>query len=388
MGFGDDIVTRMSLQNPAALIADKLRLDQKIPQKLLQETQSALRLFKLKHPSGSLGRSDNDLRRACALLEYVVREHGGIKIPMKQLSRAACMKEHEFTKFHQSVGNFRRSGSRVTKDISVPLPEASTIPSLTIKLGSYIKDPNGVALRALNLFQTLTRHAQELPATERGHQLRDIQDHRKAYEACCFFIAATSESVVKSKSTQDFNEDDNKRLQIQSIIDASNDFTVATFKSILQHVQSISQRIDLTQYGNSKMQIVQKDNARSSSSRESKVGRKRAPPVHTQSDRLAAKLLKSHNGLLSQKLALNATTDLLQQATRQLEESMEIARFAESGSQLQQQRFDDWKLSTIADALKLFNRNGLNQEGSEAGQTKTLIQMACAAEEILHSYMV
>lgn len=370
----------MSLQNPAALIADKLQLDQNIPPILLQETQSALRLFKLKHPNGSLGRSDNDLRRACALLEYVVRERGGIKIPMKQLSRAACMRERDFMKFHQTVGNFRRGGrvSRAVKKKDGTLSEARTIPSLTIKLGSYIQDPNGVAQRALKFFQTLTKHAQELPATERGHQLRDIQDHRKAYEASCFFIAATTDTVVQTKPTHAFDEDDNNRLQVQSIIDASNDFTPATFKSILQHVQSIFQQTDSSQHGSPNIDAVQTD-----AEKFSRLGRKRASPVQQQSDRLAPKLLVTNNGLLSHKLALNATTDLLQQASRQLEESMEVTRFEESGSKLRQKKFDDWKRTIVGDTVNGFNKTSANQEQMKRDPTKTQHCMEGVVEEIL-----
>lgn len=377
----------MSLQNPAALIADKLQLDHQIQPKLLQETQSALRLLKLKHPNGSFGKQDNDLKRACALLEYVVRERGGIKIPMKQLARAACMREKDFAKFHHTIGNFRRSGraSQAAKgrDNNRSLTEASTIPFLTIKLGSYVQDPNGVAQRAVKLFQTLAKHAQELPATERGHQLRDIHDHRTAYEASCFFIAATPDAVVKTNSMNNGDDDDNKRLQIQHVIDASNDFTHSEFNSILKHVQSICHSTESSQNSSSKKEKLPRVAGKSKGPRETQVSRKRLPPLQ-HSTRLSSKLLKS-NGLLSNKLALSATTDLLQQANRQLEESMEVARYEESGSKLQQQMFDDWKRSTIANAIDLIRQTCASQE-REGGSVRTQDFMEGAVEEILRNY--
>ncbi|CAJ1941405.1 unnamed protein product [Cylindrotheca closterium] len=379
----------MSFQNPAALIADKLQLDQPIPPNLLQETQSALRLLKLKHPNGSFGKQDNDLKRACALLEYVVRERGGIKIPMKQLATAACMRERDFTKFHQTIGNFRRLGraSQAAKgrENNRSFTEASTIPFLTIKLGSYVRDPNGVAQRAAKLFQTVTKHAQELPATERGHQLRDIYDHRKAYEASCFFIAAASDVTVKTNSAGDGDDDDIKRLQIQHVIDASTDFTSSVFNSVLRHVQSTCQATESRQDSSSGKEKWTRVASKLKGPRKTQMGRKRGP-IAPQTARLSSELLKS-NGLLSNKLALNATTDLLQQANRQLEESMEVARFEESGSKLQQRRFDNWKRSTITNAIDLVRQTSPFQE-EDISPTKRSDFMGGAVADILRNYSV
>jgi hypothetical protein len=232
----------------------------------------------------------------------------------------------------------------------------------------------------------LTKNTQQLPATERGHQLRDIHDHRKAYEASCFFIAAASDAIVKTNSARAGDDEDNKPLQLQHIIDASNDFTISEFNSILKYVQSTCQPTESRQDVTSRKQKLPRVAAKSKGPRKTQMRGKRGPAVQ-QGARLSSTLLKS-DGLLSNKLALSATTDLLQQASRQLEESMEVARFEESGSKLQQQRFDDWKRSTITNAVDFARQTSAFQEEADISSTEKPDFMEGAVAGILRNYSI
>jgi hypothetical protein len=359
----------MSLhQNPASIIADKLQLDQEIPPKVLQETQSALRILKLKFPNGTFGKQDNDLKRACALLEYVVREREGYKIPMHRLARAACMKERDFAKFHQMIGNFRRNSSssiqtsRSLRKGATPtaaIGQTSSIPSLAIKLGTYVQDSNGVSVRATKLYQDLMSHAKNLPASERGHQLRDIKDHQKAYEAACFYIAATNENTTNNRPTRMHDEDDdNKQLEISNVTDVSNEFTLAEFKNILQHTQTICMAVE--DRNDTKETSQKKTNKKRQKEEES--SRKR--PNDTTSRISSSKRTKS-TGLLSEELASNATLDLLYKADDTHHESTEVFQYEEARNKLQQQMFAGWKHSTITLAIDKMKTKMKTDKGSD-----------------------
>jgi len=74
---------------------------------------------------------------------------------------------------------------------------------------------------------------------------------------------------------------------------------------------------------------------------------------------------------------------LLQQASRQLEESMEVTRFEESGSKLRQKKFDDWKRTIVGDTVNGFNKTSANQEQMKRDPTKTQHCTEGVVEEIL-----
>jgi len=119
-------------------VEDKLKLGVALPRRVLEATRSSLRVLKIRNPIGSFGRYDNEMKRACALLEYDVRDYNRnrgigngngngnattnnydndndngngnndpIEIPMDKLARAAFMKPKDFRDFHEKIGNFR-----------------------------------------------------------------------------------------------------------------------------------------------------------------------------------------------------------------------------------------------------------------------------------------
>lgn len=351
-------------QNPAAIIAAKLQLEKPIPAKVLQETHSALRLLKSRNPNGSFGRQDNDLKRACALLEYIVREREGYKIPISSLAKAACMKLRDFENFHALVGNFRGSFSSASKQTSLSLKKGgkqsrhtssnqSSISSLAIKLGSYVQDANGVSVRAIKLFSDIKCNAKS------KYQLQDMQQHQKAYEAACFYIAATSDDASKSHKGL-LDDDNNKLLEISNISDVSTDFTLAEFKSILHHVQNLRETTPPSQ--TSKTQKSNKKNETTSKIRKRQKVENSATALAA---RISSKRTKS-TGLLSEDLASSATFDLLQKA----DTHQGISHREESSTKMQ--RLAEWKRSVLTLAMENVRKQMINDDGEEISDDKAL----------------
>lgn len=400
-------------QNPAAVIASRLKLDREIPSNVLQQTQGALRLFKVKNPTGTFGKQDNDLKRACALLEYVYREMEGVKIPINRLAKAACMKEKDFINFHQTIGNFRnntasRNSTCSSSSSSSLVPgnrKRSSIPSLAIKLGSFVNDSNGVASRAIKLFDKILNHSKNMPASERAYQLRDMKEHQTAYEAACFYVIATSEKILtSSRSTsistrikQDDDDDDNKQLAISSVLDVSNDFTLAEFKNILMHIQNLCQEMET---GSSTVVNHQKD---SLSARQYQASKKR-PNISTAAAAAATtalqqrmpvtttKRLKS-KGSLSQDLASNATMELLLKTGKNRDadfggnDPMILGQYEDPFQKLQGQKFLDWKKQVIAMTIERTQKDVTSSEtDNEKGSEIDFLALDQAAREIIEKY--
>jgi hypothetical protein len=263
----NNLLQTMSLHhNAVALIIRKLKLEREISQKTIQQTQDALRILKFKNPNGSFGKQDNDLKRTFALLEYVVREKEGHKIPMGRLAKAACMKEKDFVKFHQLVGNFRENASSnrpalstkdTNKDAVVP---QSSLPSLAIKLGPYVEDSNGVALRAKRLFENLLRSARSMPTSTGRYQLQDMKTYKKTYEAACFFLVATRNKTTKSCPSRDRSVEEEKQLDVSTLLQVSTDFTENEFKDVLDHIKTLKLEVNEVNDDDGKLSLAQKNN--------------------------------------------------------------------------------------------------------------------------------
>ena len=103
--------------------------------------------MKIHNRQGTFGKHDQDVSRAAVLLEYIIREEeGGFKIPSKKVVKASFMKEANFVKLYQMVGNFlansastRRKGPTARNYGRTNLQESS-IPSLAIRLGNFVQD--------------------------------------------------------------------------------------------------------------------------------------------------------------------------------------------------------------------------------------------------------
>jgi hypothetical protein len=225
-------------RDTTSAVLERLRLDPPLCRKDVETTQNLLRLMKLKYPIGTFGRTDNELKRVCALVEYVAREEGGHRISMDQLAKVAVMKKKDFVAFHEIVGNFKEnsttsrstvpsSSSTTTTSLSsslqsttvnnlvagsgsisgtnrkgghsdttttIVLPNSTTIPSLVMQLGVFLPNSNIVAVEAQRLFQQIVSHLQHnKKSRERISGLEDIRTNQTTYEAVCFYLTATKD---------------------------------------------------------------------------------------------------------------------------------------------------------------------------------------------------
>jgi hypothetical protein len=298
-------------QDAATLIAGSLRLERKISPKVIQQTQNALRMLKLKNPRGSFGKQDNDLKRACALLEYIAREKEGFKIPMEKLAKAACMKEKEFVKFHQIIGNFRENVSSKSSSSSkangndAEGQQKSSIPLLSIKLGPFVQDSNGAAVRAQRLFDNILSYAKKMSKTESRYQVRDMRTYQKTYEAACFYFEATRDQTTNSRPLQNQEDEDEKRLEISTVLDVSTDFTSMEFKNVLGHIQNLSEEMESASDNHDTGEAASKNQV-SNKKRKNIIIAKKLPAKRS---KLGA--------LLSEEPASIATLDLLEKVSEE-----------------------------------------------------------------------
>jgi hypothetical protein len=280
------------------VVEDKLKL--KLPRKILEATRASLRVLKLRHPYGSLGKSDSDIKRACALLEYAVRDdhnnnsnNNHIEISMAQLAKAAFMKLKDFREYHEKIGNFRidapsttvttkkrtargvtaaavkmtttnpknRRSSNTSSSIVL---KKSSIPFLAIQLGAFVPNSSDVAKRAQDYFQDVVEILRK-PSNKGGgvHGLRDIQRNQFSYEAACFYLIATSgrdhdsnsnnnnnNSTTtrrrrRSKTGNDDDDDDIERqLDLSTFIDVIK--APSQFQTVLSYVKELREDIEST----------------------------------------------------------------------------------------------------------------------------------------------
>ena len=229
-----------------------------LSQETIRKCQSAFRTMRIHNRPGCFGRHDHDLTRAAALLEYVVRETEGTKIPIKTLAQASFLKLANFQKLHQLVGNFlvNTSASKLKRSSLLSASNhnnsssssgrhkllPSSIPSLAIKFGPYVKDPTGYASQAQDLFQKIEHHAktQMASASDSRAQLYDLQQYQRAYEAACFYVVVTN--TQKSSARQDHPDGDaseKSTLDLQTLLDASTDFTEIQFKHVYKYIEKL-----------------------------------------------------------------------------------------------------------------------------------------------------
>ena len=247
-----------NLQNNNSSNKTSSSVNTELSQETIRKCQSAFRTMRIHNRPGCFGRHDHDLTRAAALLEYVVRETEGTKIPIKTLAQASFLKLANFQKLHQLVGNFlvNTSASKLKRSSLLSASNhnnsssssgrhkllPSSIPSLAIKFGPYVKDPTGYASQAQDLFQKIEHHAktQMASASDSRAQLYDLQQYQRAYEAACFYVVVTN--TQKSSARQDHPDGDaseKSTLDLQTLLDASTDFTEIQFKHVYKYIEKL-----------------------------------------------------------------------------------------------------------------------------------------------------
>jgi hypothetical protein len=273
------------------VVEDKLKV--KLPRKILEATRASLRVLKLRHPYGSLGKSDNENKRACALLEYAVRDdhnnskNSNIEITMAQLAKAAFMKLKDFREYHEKIGNFRidapASSTTVTNKrtdrgmaaaaatkskTAIPknrrsnnsssiVLRKSSIPFLAIQLGAFVPNSSDVAKRAQDYFQDVIELLKK-PSNKGGgvHGLQDIQRNQFSYEAACFYLIATSgrdhdssnnNNKVRRRRSKTGDEDDDdieRQLDLSTFIDVIK--APSQFQTVLGYLKELREDIEST----------------------------------------------------------------------------------------------------------------------------------------------
>lgn len=262
-------------------VEDKLKLNNRLPREILEATRSSLRVLKIRNPIGCFGKYDNETKRACALLEYDVREYNNylsgtsnrmIEVPMERLAKAAFMKLKDFRDFHEKIGNFRdnlritakstskakekvqedecgnRKGKTSSKKTSIVF-QKSSISSLAIQLGAFVPNSSDTALRAQKLFEQMVENLESSSKKAGIYGLRDIQRNQSSYEAACFYLIATAgqdkntTSRRRRRITKEFNDgDDIQQLDLKTFAEITN--VPSQFQTILDYVSELKNEIE------------------------------------------------------------------------------------------------------------------------------------------------
>lgn len=259
-------------------VEDKLKLKTALPLEILKATRSSLRVLKIRNPIGCFGKYDNDMKRACALLEYDVRDYNmkidintSIEVDMERLAKAAFMNSKAFRDFHEKIGNFRenlrinapsklkmkkklhndtcksRSAATVTSNSSI-IFRKSSISSLAIQLGAFVPNSFDVALRAQKLFHKVVDIMKDSSKFRGIYALQDLQSNQSSYEAACFYLITTSglsNNVSirrRRRSSKGYDGNDNQQLNLTTLMDVAN--VSSQFKMILDYVSELKNEIE------------------------------------------------------------------------------------------------------------------------------------------------
>lgn len=270
-------------------VEDKLKLNNALPDELLEATRSSLRVLKIRNPIGCFGKYDNDTKRACALLEYDIREYNAtnsnssnntIEVAMERLAKAAFMKLKDFRDFHEKIGNFRENlrinATRAPKTKKKALTEEvqakrytgstskkgivfqkSSISSLAVQLGAFVPNSSDVASRTQKLFREVVDLLENSSKKGGIYGLQDIQKNQSSYEAACFYLIATSgqrkrDNNASTRGRRKVSKELDDRDGVQELdLITFMDMTKASsqFETILDYVTKLQNEI------NSKQQI-------------------------------------------------------------------------------------------------------------------------------------
>ena len=280
-------------------VEDKLKLNTSLPREIVEATRSSLRVLKIRNPIGCFGKYDNDTKRACALLEYDVRDYNNsngngnsnnnnIEVAMEQLAKAAFMKLQDFRDFHEKIGNFRenlrinatttrtsktkeqtrthpndankesrRTAATTATSKSGIVFRESSISSLAIQLGAFVPNSSDVALRAQKLFKEIVNLLNSSSKKKGMYGLRDVQKNQSSYEAACFYLIATSTSERgnnkqnnnnastrrRRRTSKEYDDgDDNQQLDLTTFMDIAK--VSLQFQMILDYVSQLQTQVE------------------------------------------------------------------------------------------------------------------------------------------------
>jgi len=287
-----------------------------------------------------------------------------------------------------------------------------------------VSDSNGVARRAQQLYQEILHYVRHTMApTQRLHQLNDMERFQSAYEAACFYLEATHHQPVFSTTTtsssssstssqaaskrttnrhhqhynhhkhhnnnhhnpsmdqHDDDSEDQKRLEISTLLDVSTDFTPSEFKNVLEHVQTMVQ--DSRKENTTPNPTTTTTKATTKTTTTTTHKRRKQPPKQQHSQESVQKRQrigpKKHPSSLleAKQLASVATRELLQKCTDTATKNEEITaswtQYNESNTSTimtengYAPRFLEWKRKVVATAVKAAKEAMLRAEETEAG---------------------
>ena len=296
----------------------KLKLNNRLPREILEATRSSLRVLKIRNPIGCFGKYDNETKRACALLEYEVRDYNinsddsnsTVEVAMERLAKAAFMKLKDFRDFHEKIGNFRdnlrigatttsktkggiqRNGSQSQLVVDASSKSGivfrkSSISSLAIQLGAFVPNSSGAAMRAQKLFADAVDILKRSSKKGGIYGLQDVQKNQSAYEAACFYLVATSDRVKNASShrrrkvLKEFDDgDDIQQLDLITFMDITK--APSQFQMILDYVRELKNDIESKQNKKpntseiSRRSLLSLDSSIPSRKTKSKTSRKRS----------------------------------------------------------------------------------------------------------------
>jgi hypothetical protein len=318
----------------------------------------AFRMMNLHHRLGTSGKHDREHGRAAALLEYIVREEeDGFKIPPKKLAKASFMKDENFVKLHGWVGKFRANSASSTRNTRRTALEESSIPSLAIRLGNFVQDPNGFARRAQNLFQDIQEHAKSMMGVDASrNQLYDMVRYQKAYEAACFFLIATKDKTVVHRHSSDNDGGEEKALDEATILDKCTAFTALEFKLVLRQTETLME--EMKEVASNVVEKVKKVASKEPSAAITKIPEskyaKRAAALVSQKPSKRTKVGAHHS---TSRASVDTTTALLEQVENADDSILEDSRRAttEDSSRIPHAspNFLAWKEKTLFEARKM-----------------------------------
>jgi hypothetical protein len=354
------------LLDPVEQVIANLKSEKEVSQETLRKCQSAFRTMRIHNRPGCFGRHDHDLTRAAALLEYVIRETEGRKIPLKNLAQASFLKLVNFQKLHQLVGNFlvntsaqKRSeetyslqnsasnGAGSGKDRHKLLP--SSIPSLAIKFGPYVRDPTGFASKAQDLFSQIERHAKGMNASASRQQLYDLQRYQRAYEAACFYIVATKEKKPNKASSYD-QDGEEKSLDLATLLEASTEFTELQFRHVYKYIEGLLE-VFKEKKAAKKTQAASKKRTSEEAAKATKGKKRQRTSGVTAEDKLPAASVETALSILDQIDQAQDLNDATEHSSR--ENAIIRAVFSPS--------FLDWKEQILSKSKKA-SRETLHKE--------------------------
>jgi len=264
--------------NPVDQVVAKLR-NSRISKALLKKTNEQLRILETRIAVGKLGRLDRREVRAAIVLEYIVRQHGHVRLSLKELAGAVGMKQKNFNELHGTIGNYlqpthqvstikrkaapanvpsktqkqalqqqqkwQQQGSSKRPKLRSTEERRSIIPNLAIRLVSHIADPHGLSKKAQALMDDIQNYLETLPAHERRGWVYDMQRYGPAYEAATFYCCQQGVGNSKSSSNRnnDTDEDAGRSLQLEDLLEASNQFTYLQLKEVLPHVKELAAKV-------------------------------------------------------------------------------------------------------------------------------------------------